>query len=338
MHRDSLLRACAHRALEAGSAIRDAVHAMAPAERARPVASRLKESNVRVDAEAERIGLDRLHALAAEIDQRILLLLDDRGLVETLGQARRDEAIWVCFDAIDGTKKLAGIEPYDPTRLAAANDGAWAATFAFTAPTAKSFDDIVLGDFAAAAVVDGNPTRWRSYPRDVITLPRAGGGTSTVEIDAGVELPVYTSSCERLDRCWAFLDSFQAFDRDSARPGDERLAVELYRRLMDRHAPGGAYDVLRQFGSLSALCRTMLGWREEPVWLESQGGAFIVVNENLPNLIPSVAVIAGAGGLSVDFEGRPLASRHLCSGRTSVVHAANAPLLDACLRVVAAAR
>jgi hypothetical protein len=265
-------------------------------------------------------------------------LLDDRGTVETLGQDGRDEAIWVCFDAIDGTKKLAGIEPYDPTRLAAANDGAWAATFAFTAPTAKRFDDIVLGDFAAAAVVDGNPTRWRSYPRDVITLPRAGGGTSTVEIDAGVEHPVYTSSCERLERCWVFLDSFQAFDRDSARPGDERLAVELYRRLIDRHAPGGAYDVLRQFGSLSALCRTMLGWRGEPVWLESQGGAFIVVNENLPNLIPSVVVIAGAGGLSVDFEGRPLASRRLGEGRTSVVHAANAPLLDACLRVVAAAR
>jgi len=79
----------------------------------------------------------------------------------------------------------------------------------------------------------------------------------------------------------------------------------------------------------------MLGWREDPVWLESQGGAFLVINENLPNLVPSVPVIRGAGGFSVDFEGRSLLDRRLVEGRTSVLHAANAALRDHCLGVIA---
>jgi hypothetical protein len=327
--------ACARRALEAGDAIRAAVHALPVGERAKPQASRLKAANVRVDAVAEDIGLERLAALAAEIDHRILLLLDDDGAVETLGRSSRAEAVWVCFDAIDGTKKLAGIEPFDPRRLAAANDGAWATTFAFTPPTAKGFEDLVLGDFDTAAVIDGNPTRWRSYPQEVVALADGRGGLETWEVDGAGRRRLYTTSCERLGQCFVFLDSFQAFDRASADAGDERRAVELYRRLIDRHAPTGGYDVLRQFGSLSALCRLMLGWREEPVWLESQGGAFLVVNENLPNLIPAVAVIAGAGGSSVDFDGRALAGRRLAEGRTSVIHAANAALRDTCLAVAA---
>src|SRR6185295_16632062 len=112
---------------------------------------------------------------------------------------------------------------------------------------------------------------------------------------------------------------------------------ELYRLLADRHA-GGAFDVLRQYANLSALPRVMLGWREAPVWVESQGAGYLVVNENLANLIPSVPLIVGAGGLSVDFDGRPLAARRLADGRTSVLHAANAPLCERLLAIIRDAR
>lgn len=336
-----LSRAIARRAVEAGRAIRAAVHAMPLGERARPAASRLKAANVGVDARAEEIGLDHLVRLAAEIGRPIRLLVDDRGGTETLGPAAHAEAVWACFDAIDGTKKLAGIEPWDEHRLAAASDGAWAATFAFSAPTAKRFDELTLGDFVTAAIVDGNPATHTVYPSDVVTI--ADIGAEPVAYDAsrwpaGALRRVFTTSCERLNRCWVFLDAFQAFDRDSRSPGDEELAVELYRRLIDRHAETGAYDVLRQFGSLSALCRVLLGWREEPVWLESQGGGFVVVNENLPNLIPSLPVVAGAGGVSLDFGGDPLRDRPLAAGRTSVVHAANQTLARVLLGVVAASQ
>jgi hypothetical protein len=113
--------------------------------------------------------------------------------------------------------------------------------------------------------------------------------------------------------------------------------VELYRRLTDRHG-GGAFDVLRQYANLSALGRVLFGWREPPVWIESQGAAYLVVNENVPNLIPSVPLVAGAGGVSVDFAGAPLAGRPLRAGRTSVLHAANEALCRRALALVAAAR
>lgn len=348
MSSGDLTRACARAALDAGRAIRTAVHAMDPAERARPAASRLKQRNVAVDARAEEIGLEHLHALARRTGRRFLLLLDDRGTVEAIGADAGREAVWVCFDAIDGTKKVAGIGEQAAGRLAVANDGAWAATFAFSRPTARGFDDLRLGDFEVAAVVDGNPTVYRSYPTEVVALPHPSHRSNTshmshiqvatFECEGDLERRLHTTTCETLSRCWVFLDSFQAFDRDTRAPGDEELAVELYRRLIDRHGATGAHDVLRQFGSLSALCRTMLGWREEPVWIESQGGAFVVVNENLPNLIPAVPIVHGAGGVSVDFEGRPLRERFLAQGRTSVIHAANPALRDTCLAAVRAAR
>jgi len=334
---DALARACAHAALEAGRAIRTAVQAMAPAERGRSVPSRLKARNVAVDARAEEIGLDRLRALARDTGLRFRLLLDDRGAFEEIGESARAEAVWVCFDAIDGTKKVAGIAAARGDRVALANDGAWAATFAFTAPTQQPFEDLRLGDFVGAAVVDGNPTVYRTYPTEVVALPK-GGEVRAFDCEGASQRPVFTTTCETLSHCWLFLDSFQAFDRDSRAEGDEELAVELYRRFIDRHSASGAHDVLRQFGSLSALCRTMLGWREAPVWIESQGGAFVVVNENLPNLIPSVPIVRGAGGVSVDFDGRPLLDRRLAEGRTSVIHAANPALRDTCLAAVRAAR
>jgi hypothetical protein len=63
-----------------------------------------------------------------------------------------------------------------------------------------------------------------------------------------------------------------------------------------------------------------------------------VVNENVPNLIPSVTLVAGAGGVSVDFTGHPLLARPLSAGRTSVTHAANETLCLRALELVTTAR
>src|SRR5262249_21009183 len=130
------------------------------------------------------------------------------------------------------------------------------------------------------------------------------------------------------------LDVFQSFDLDTRRPGDDVLGAELYRLLSNRH-DGGAFDVLRQYANLSALGRVLFGWREAPTWIESQGGAFVVVNENVPKLIP---LVAGAGGVSVDFDGHALSARPLAAGRTSVVHAANDRICARMLEIVATAR
>jgi len=74
------------------------------------------------------------------------------------------------------------------------------------------------------------------------------------------------------------------------------------------------------------------------VWIESQGGGYVVVNENVPNLIPAVPLVAGAGGVSIDFEGAALRARPLTNGRTSVIHAANAELATRLLALVRRAR
>jgi hypothetical protein len=240
------------------------------------------------------------------------------------------------MDAIDGTVKVAGLGPPGTDRVRLANDGGWAAAFAFTAPTAKPFEELALRDFTVAVVVDGNPTRYRAYPQDLVAHAD-GDGPVTLEVTDGAERRVHTSSAEDLGQLWAYLDVFQAYDLATRREGDEALGVELYRLLTDRHR-GGAFDVLRQYANLSALARVLFGWREPPVWIESQGGAFVVINENMANLLPAVPLVAGAGGVSVDLDGRPLGERRLAEGRASVVHAANPAVCRDVLALVARAR
>lgn len=147
---------------------------------------------------------------------------------------------------------------------------------------------------------------------------------------------------------------WQAFDRSTQQPGDEALAASLYALLINRHE-GGAFDVLRSYGNLAALQRTMLGWQRgaigqepasepaavasqpSPVWLESQAAGMVVVNENHANLIPAVPIILGAGGVATDFEGRALGDRQLAEGRCNVLFAANQSLHAQLLAVVARA-
>jgi hypothetical protein len=330
---------CAEAALAAGREIRTLVHRMDPRDRAEPRTPLLKPHGGygarHVDAVAEEIGLAHLGRLADGLGCAIELLVDPAaGFTHRVG--RGSETIWASMDAIDGTVKVAGLGERLADRVRVANDGGWAAGFAFTAPTGRGLPDITFGDFEVAVVVDGNPTRYRSYPQDVVALP-SPEGPITWEATERPWRRVFTTSGTDLAQLWAYLDVFQAYDLDTRRAGDEAVGVELYRRLTDRHG-GGAFDVLRQYANLSALGRVLFGWREQPVWIESQGAAYLVVNENVPNLIPSVPLVAGAGGVSVDFSGRPLASRPLLAGRTSVLHAANSPLCRRLLEIVAASR
>lgn len=336
---DDVARRCAESALVAGRAIRALVHAMPPAERAVPRIPLLKPHGGygarHVDAAAEEVGLSHLERLAADLGCALALLIDiPTGAVHRVG--RGSHTVWVSMDAIDGTVKVAGLGTNLPDRIRLANDGGWAAGFAFTVPTTRSLTDLTFGDFVAAAVVDGNPPRYPAYPQDVVTLPD-GDALVTWEATDTVWRRIHTTTSEELGQLWAYLDVFQAHDRDTRRDGDDALGVELYRLLADRHE-GGAFDVLRQYANLSALSRVLFGWREPPVWVESQGGAFLVVNENVPNLIPSVPLVLGAGGVSTDFDGRPLATRPLAAGRTSVLHAANPAVARRVLEVIATAR
>jgi len=340
MDRPGIVHACTAAALEAGRRIRETVHGMHPLERGRASTSILKPTAGygarRVDAAAEDVGIVHLERLSRDIGLPIDLLVDPRnGTAHRIGRGG-PPVVWACMDAIDGTVKVAGLGEPSSSRVRVANDGGWAAAFAFTAPTDKRLEDLVIADFTVAIVVDGNPTTYRSYPQDLVARP-GKRGLETVEVTDGVERRVFTGSSTTLGQSFVFLDVFQAYDHATRREGDEALGVALYRLLTDRHG-GGAFDVLRQYANLSALPRVLLGWREAPVWIESQGAAYLVVNENLANLIPAVPLVAGAGGISVDFAGRPLGLRRLVDGRTSIVHAANEPICRQVLALIASAQ
>jgi hypothetical protein len=335
---DAAPRACADAALAAGREIRALVHAMDPRERAEPRRPLLKPHGGygarHVDAAAEEVGLAHLDRLARDLGCALELLVDPAtGVTHRLGRGAR--TIWASMDAIDGTVKVAGLGARHPERIRLGNDGGWAAGFAFTLPTERGLLDLTFGDFVIAVVVDGNPTRYRTYPQDLVTLP-SPDGVVTWDATERQWRRVFTTTGADLGQLWAYLDVFQAYDLDTRRPGDDAVGVELYRLLTNRHQ-GGAFDVLRQYANLSALGRVLFGWREPPVWVESQGGAYLVVNENVPNLIPSVPLVAGAGGRSVDFAGLPLRERPLAAGRTSVLHAANDDVCRRVLDLVAAA-
>src|SRR5205085_8786108 len=171
---------CARAALEAGRRIRELVHGMPVLDRARPSTSILKPHGGygarHVDAAAEALALEHLERLCREIDHPIGLLVEtDPPTAHRIGQGD-GPVVWACMDAIDGTVKVAGLGASTPARVALGNDGGWAAGFAFSAPTERDVADLTLGDFTVAAVVDGNPTRFRAYPQDLVARPARAGG------------------------------------------------------------------------------------------------------------------------------------------------------------------
>jgi hypothetical protein len=331
----SVLRACAVAGIEAGRAVRDTVQALALEERVARTPSlikpRLRELTRNVDNVADMAAIRVLEALSARIGHRIELLIDaSTGAIHSVGTAAGPRVVFAYLDAVDGTIKLGGLgNDLAAGRVRCANDGAWAAALAFTAPTDASLDQIRIADFTVAAVVEGNPTRYRAYPQEVVTVPELGRlvtfdvtGVPSWDTLTPPAPRVFTSSNTDLSQGMAYFDSFQAFDRETRRDGDGELAAEVYRWLLDRQS-GGSFDVLRQYANLSALLHVMLGWRDDPIWFESQGAGFIVINENLANLIPAVPIVIGAGGIAVDFDGHPLAERRLVDGRVNVLYAAN---------------
>ena len=74
------------------------------------------------------------------------------------------------------------------------------------------------------------------------------------------------------------------------------------------------------------------------LWLEAQCGGFLVINENLHNLIPCVPLILGAGGLATDFEGNQLIHRKLSQGRCNVLYSANKELHGALMGLIHGAK
>jgi hypothetical protein len=340
---------CAIRAIEAGRSIRAAVQAMPLAERGTRAQAVLKPGEaltLAVDRAAEQVGVSCFERLAAELGRRVQLITDAmHGDVITLGTSSHREVVFAHLDAVDGTIKVGGLgNDLAAGTVRVANDGNWGVAAAFTEPTTRSLDTLRFGDFVAAAVVDGHPLHYRAHPEEVAAVP-SGDGLAAYDLSAEPAVlaslrrapRVYTSTVTKLSQSIVYLDGFQAFDLETRREGDDAVAAALYRRLINRHA-GGAFDIIRQYGNLSALLHTLLGWRGARPWMESQGGGFVVVNENLANIIPAIPIVAGAGGFSIDFDGRPMRDRRLLDGRCSVVHAANLSMRDALIGVVTAAR
>ena len=232
-----------------------------------------------------------------------------------IGSSKENRQVWASIDSIDGTVKVAGLGNGSGI-IRAANDGSWASALAFTSPTEKGLQDLVIGDFTAASITDGNPARYATYPSDIIAVGE-GDALRSYAVEETLR-PICTSTCGDLRQTMVYFDAFQAFDRGSNSRMDEELAVKLYAKLINRNE-GGAFDVLRQYGNLSSLGRNMFGWRG----YEPQCAAFVALNENLPNMLPAVPLIIGAGGTAIDFDGKQLRDRKLTDGRTSIIYAAN---------------
>ena len=186
--------------------------------------------------------------------------------------------------------------------------------------------------------MDGNPDPLSIVSQDLVALPVAGWPDHLGGDGAALAARVHDEQHHRPSAALGVPRRLPGVRSRHATPaGRARPAWSSTGTLTDRHG-GGAFDVLRRYANLGALGRVLFGWREPPVWIESQGAAYLVVNENVPNPIPSVPLVAGAGRRVGDFAVSPLAGRSLRAGRTSVLHAANEALCRCALTLVAAAR
>lgn len=321
----TIVRICAQNSLEAGREIRNAINNLSLEERWHTQQSILKRSSQSraADAVGEAIGLRHLERLAYATGYNIQMVV---GPSETyhIGKQKRPKSIYVFFDAIDGTSKVVGLGGAQYQ----ANDGNWGIGFAFTNPTHKPLEDLMIGDFVSAAVISGNPRVQECAPQEVYAI-------KTPEECAAYDSSgrqVYTTTQSKLSRTFAHFESFQAFDRKTTDRDTGLLATKLYSGLIDRNS-GGAFDVLRTYGNLSAFIAAMLGWRDNKL-PESQGGVFIVLNENLWNMIPCTVINEAAGGISTDLCGKPLSRRALKDGRANVMHAANQELYKQAMHCV----
>lgn len=292
------------------------------------------EKSKLVDAKGEEIGFRYLKFLNKILNIPIGIIIDPKEeKVYEIGRFGSQEVVWCYFDPVDGTLKLSGLGN-DPKNniYRVGNNGCWASGIAFTLPTNKDIRELKIEDFIIAGIVDGNPTQYRSYPTNAICYPDSKGNLRTFEKDEKTNklYPLLTSTQTNLGQATVLLDNFQAYDRNTAQPGSEELAVEIYRRISNRNEDG-AFDIVRMYTNLGELLRQNL---EREGMYEPQGIGAITINENLSNLIPTTPVIEGAGGYVVDFEGNPIRERYLTSERPNVIIAANETIQKKLLDIV----
>jgi hypothetical protein len=326
-------------ALEVGSSVVHHINGLAPHQRMQKTSGFLKpppEMAAYPDVAGEELAIKHLRAAAEKLGHKIRIVGDPSSNSHHLDVGPETaECIWCYLDAVDGTLKLSGLGN-TASCLRAVNDGSWAMGIAFTDPTTAAREELALGDFAVAAIVDGCPAPDAAYPKAVVAVKEQDNSRFVTSSIAGQQL--YTSTNDRLKQTMVYFDSFQAFDANTAEPGDPQLAKQLYCQLIDR-TQGGAFDVLRTYGNLSSLIRCMLGWREAAdLWMEPQCAGFLALNENLANMVPCIPIMLGAGGVAVDFDGNKLESRKLKQGRGSVLYAANDVIAQALLQHVKDAR
>jgi len=315
-------RKLADTALEIGFAIRKKVNEIPLEMRAELTASVLKSGNVYVDAQAEDVAFEKLFQLSKDIDREIRVIVDaQKNEYHAIGKGELH--VWCYLDAIDGTIKLAGLGKSKIPSVG--NNGCWAAGIAFSTSTQNSLEKLTIKDFHIAAIVDGNPTQFRAYPPSAVSFSEV-----TYESDGGNWYPLTTSTQKELARTTLIFDGFQAYDRNSAPKGCEDLVVEVYRKISNRNE-GGAFDVVRMYGTMGEVLRQLL---ERKGHLEPQGGGAVALNENLPNLIPLVPILEGAGAQIVTFEGELVRDRSIISPRPNVIYAANPALKDTLLDLV----
>ncbi len=340
----------AMKGIEICNAVCSTVHAIPFNKRYEPCASVLKQqqdsenaeekTSKYADAEAERVGLKILESLAEQTCHPISLILDiNNSKTRLIGKEPDDgRRVYTYFDAVDGTVSVAGLGGGQYS----ANSGNWGIGIAFTVPTSKSIDDLVIGDFIVAIAAEGNTRKHLCNPCLAVVRPGDWGNSyEMITIDAA-GYPLRTSDQTKINQTFCYYDSFQAFDRETngCELGKicqkEALAKRLFGHLINRH-DGGFFGVKSEYGSISACVANMLGW-EQPNMPKSQGGAFLSLNENLANLIPLVPIIEGAGGIATDFDGNPLAQRKLTSGRPDVILAANETIHKGALNLVKRAK
>jgi hypothetical protein len=284
------------------------------------------------DILGEKIIIEGLEKISYSQKIQINLILNaDKGEYYKIGKYSKDKT-WAYADPVDGTIKLSGLgNDIEKGIYRIGNDGAWGIGLALTNPTTKKLEELTLNDFVNSAIVDGNPSRTSYSPENACTQINEKGKIYTAIFLENSFLPAKNSTQENLRQGIVIFDGFQAFDRKSAPKGAENLAGTLWKRLADRNNEG-AFDIWRTYGNISCFLKNQLGFKHNSY--EPQGIAYVAINENINNLVPLYWINKGAGGYSVDFNGRDLGSRRLTDKRPNVILAANKHIKDELLYLI----
>ena len=337
---DKLKHELARTGLDIGFAIREKINSIPRYQRGDLTTSVLKPyygANAKLaDAEGEKVGFELLKKLSEKTDKKVKVVIDpSKDAILEIGNQSDSKSIYAYLDAVDGTMKVAGLFSEPEKRIyRVGNNGVWSTGIAFTMPTQKDLSELSFGDFEISAIVDGNPTSYRSYPTNAFVRPN-NEIMKVFEKDeqSGNCYELHTSSQTDLSKGTVLFDSFQAFDRKSAKPGSEELASKVFSRLMNRNS-GGAFDIVRMYSNMGEVLRQCLERSESDHRYEPQSVGSLTINENLPNLMPVRPVIENAGGYAVDFEGNPIREKKLKTGRQNVIIAANPGIKESLLKIV----